>query len=149
MPPEPHFRGKRVMVNGKPGDPEARVTAKPISRDAMIELAVHVLEPPQTEAERRQRDAASIAMFQHVAEFQTTAAARGVRAYLEAHPEALPELFRGDPAIAAQINQAALAGAMASGPQNAIEEDRLGDEIVSISQAARASTRGKKQRKRR
>ena len=38
-PPAPHLRGKSVAVNGKPGNPEARVTAPPLSRDNLLTLA--------------------------------------------------------------------------------------------------------------
>jgi hypothetical protein len=37
-PPAPHMRGKSVAVNGKPGNPEARVTSPPLSRDNMLTL---------------------------------------------------------------------------------------------------------------
>ena len=38
-PPAPHLKGKSVAVNGKPGNPEARVSSPPLSRDNMLTLA--------------------------------------------------------------------------------------------------------------
>lgn len=38
-PPAPHLKGQSVAVNGKPGNPEARVTSPPLSRDNMLKLA--------------------------------------------------------------------------------------------------------------
>lgn len=38
-PPAPHLKGKSVAVNGKPGNPEARVTSPPLSRDNMLTRA--------------------------------------------------------------------------------------------------------------
>jgi len=38
-PPEPHLKGKSVTVNGKPGNPNARVTSPALTRDHMLTLA--------------------------------------------------------------------------------------------------------------
>jgi transcriptional regulator with XRE-family HTH domain len=44
-PPAPHLKGKSVAVNGKPGNPEARVTSPPLSRDDMLTLAESLPDP--------------------------------------------------------------------------------------------------------
>jgi transcriptional regulator with XRE-family HTH domain len=96
LPPDPDFKGKQIMVNGKPGDPKARVTSKPLSRAEVTEFAVHVIGPePKSEGERRAQEAGSKATLNFVIEKQTEAAARAMPAYLEAHPDAWQKLIPG------------------------------------------------------
>lgn len=53
--PEPHLGLHRVVVNAKPGNPRARVTSRPLSRDEMIQLAVPIPEAPADPAERHRQ----------------------------------------------------------------------------------------------
>ena len=56
VPPPQPFLGKQVMVNGKSGNPQARITAPPLSRRQMVMLAQHSPDAP-TKSVRRGRPA--------------------------------------------------------------------------------------------
>jgi hypothetical protein len=146
-PPEPHFRGKRVMVNGKPGDPKARVTSNPMSRDQIIGLAVRVVTEPRTEAERLSLEAGSNAIIARLFELLEKAAERIGRSYLESHPEAVPKFFAGDPGVMNQIKEAVVTARL--GIDTAAQEKKLADEIVHPSNEASASARRTRPRKNR
>jgi hypothetical protein len=142
LPPDPDFKGKQIMVNGKPGDPKARVTSKPLSRAEVTEFAVHVIGPePKSEGERRAQEAGSKATLNFVIEKQTEAAARAMRAYLEAHPDAWQKLIAGDRNVASQISEA---GVTAELLKTQVQEKRLVEEAVSVGTRASAAARRKR-----
>jgi transcriptional regulator with XRE-family HTH domain len=146
VPPDPRFNGKQIMVNGKPGDPKARVTSKPLSRAEVTEFAFHVIGPePKSEAERRAQKAESKATLNLIIEKQTEAAARAMRAYLEAHPDAWQKLIAGDPNVAGQITEAGTTATLEI--ETATQEQKLSEEIASASQQASAGA-GARRRKR-
>jgi hypothetical protein len=83
-PPAPHFRGKPVMVNGKPGNPRAQIDSPPLSRDDMLALA------------QGRPDEATLSMIgQAAAKEMHDALARGIYRYLVDHPEQLSQALSG------------------------------------------------------
>jgi len=94
-PPEPHYRAKRVVINGKPGKPRARVTSKPLSRGEMTLFAMGATEAPQNEEDRRRQEA----LMARLAEQQGEAIARQIRSavwtHLAENPEAPKDIRSG------------------------------------------------------
>jgi hypothetical protein len=83
-PPEPHLRGKPVLVNGKPGKPRAHVTSPSLSRNEMMLLAARALMPANANTSAAELN-----------EIMTTAWERTLRGYLEQHPEAFATIASG------------------------------------------------------
>jgi hypothetical protein len=83
-PPQPHFRGKTVVVNGKPGNPKACVTSPPLARQDMFVLAQGL--PGEAVLKR---------IAEVVVERTRTAIVDGTFKYLEKHPDELAKLFSG------------------------------------------------------
>jgi transcriptional regulator with XRE-family HTH domain len=142
VPPEPHFHGKPVVVNAKPGKPQSRVKSVPVSREEMLDLAFVRAPEPRNEAERRMLDAGSNAILDLLMEKQAKAAERAIGSYLEAHPDALSKLLAGDPKIASRLNEVASSAPL--GIETAPQEQKLLGEIASASQQARTGARRRK-----
>jgi hypothetical protein len=112
----------------------------------VTEVAFHVIGPePKSEAERRAQKAESKATLNLIIEKQTEAAARAMRAYLEAHPDAWQKLIAGDPNVAGQITEAGTTATLEI--ETATQEQKLSEEIASASQQASAGA-GARRRKR-
>lgn len=131
VPPEPHFHGKRVVVNGKSGNPRAHITSPPLSRDEMIKFSHPAPEPPHSEAERRELDARADAVLKVVFETMEKGFARAMGQYLETRPAELAsmELARilNDPGMAQRIAE----GQTARPEMTAVQEQKLAGDVWS------------------
>lgn len=98
-PPEPHYRGKAVVVNGKPGDPKARVRSKPLQRSEMLALAVPFpqLPPPATKEERRENEASAERLAAVLVGVVGDRIARVLTDFLYTHPRVARALKKGIP----------------------------------------------------
>jgi hypothetical protein len=116
-PPEPHYRGKQVVVNSKPGRPDARVTARPLRRDELMRLAAYS-QLPSGPLDQRQVVAA-------LAAYQAAVTHRAVLDFLRERPERLPEIVKGQktPELAEYLQRAAAA---VTGP----EEERFAQAML-------------------
>jgi hypothetical protein len=147
IPPEPHFHGRRVIINGKPGDRKARVTSKPINRDETIDLAFRVLTQPRTEAERLRLEAGSEAVIVRLLELQAKAMERAIRGHLNDHPQALAPLLVGDPTVVSRFREATMRAGL--GVDTAPREKKLADELATLSNEGRERSRRDRSRNKR
>ncbi|MFZ0679161.1 helix-turn-helix domain-containing protein [Candidatus Binatus sp.] len=139
--PEPYLHGKKVLINGKPGNPKARVTSKPLSRSQASELIVMILHAPSSQAERERQEAFTKEILQVVmpparVDFRR-AYTDAIRSYLESHPEALKLLAAAQqlPSEAFEPLEVTLTPA---------QEQKLGIQIVDASERSRGRKRKRK-----
>jgi hypothetical protein len=90
-PPEPHYMGKRVIINGKPGNPRAHVTSAPLSREEMVPLAIGSIEVARTEEDRRRQQEIMTALAELYWRPMVQKIGPAVRAHLVENPEALKD----------------------------------------------------------
>jgi transcriptional regulator with XRE-family HTH domain len=114
-PAEPHFRGKTVMVNGRSGNPKARVTSPPLTRQQMLTLAQGLPAAPTLER-----------MNILVAERQSRAISEGIFRFLREHPEEVARVLVGK--IPAAFWEHLLADMESK--RTAISEQRAAQEIM-------------------
>src|SRR5262249_26578572 len=136
MPPEPHFHGHRVMMNGIPGDPEVRVTAPALTREQAVDLAVRIVGPePASAAERKRPNALTNQLVELVSRtVLQPAIQRALEKHLEHHPEALKELLtQGIPQSVVETPEAAGADLIPA------QEDELFREIVGVVEKSKAA----------
>jgi hypothetical protein len=127
-PPEPHFRGKPVMVNGKPGHPRARIDSPPLSRDDMLAVA------------QGRPDQAILSVISQVAAKEMhDALAEGIYRYLIDHPEQLSQALSGN--IPAEFWERMRKERKTV--TTAIREKRLADKALESLKKARSSRRHK------
>ena len=121
-PPEPHFRGKPVVVNSKPGRPGARIAAPPLTRQDMLGLAQGMPEPEVLAA-----------INERAALIRAQAVADGVSRYLRENPKAVAHALLGE--LPADFWEGMLAR---------FESERTGASEQRMAQAALEELQGRK-----
>jgi hypothetical protein len=114
-PPEPHFRGKFVAVNGKPGNPKARVTSPVLNREQMLTLA-----------QGRPDDSTMALITEVVGEKLHRALWGGFYQFLKEHPDELGRVVFGSSKLPAEFWEQMRTNLEAD--TTAIAENRLAQE---------------------
>jgi hypothetical protein len=83
-PPQPHFRGKMVGVNGKSGNPKARITSPPLTRQQMLTLSEGLPDAPTLTR-----------MAALIAQTQSQALSVGIFRFLKEYPEEVARVLEG------------------------------------------------------
>ena len=84
-PAEPHRHGKRVIINGKPGNGKSRVSSPPLTVHEMNALA-----------QGTPSEAVLVRLGKVVAPSHARAIANGVCRYLKENPDRLIQILRGE-----------------------------------------------------
>jgi hypothetical protein len=134
-PPEPHFRGKSVAVNSKPGNPKARVTSPDLTRQEMLTLA-----------QGRPDDSTTALITEVVGEKLHQALWGGFYQFLKEHPDELGRVVFGSGKLPAEFWAQIRTNLEADA--TAIAENRLAQESLERIRKSRLHRQPRASRKR-